>query len=281
MPENAEINIAFFGGSFTGLPLSLQEEYLAAAYPYIRSGRVSGIRLSTRPDYINEEILNLLKKYRTATIELGAQSFDNEVLRLSQRGHTAETIDKASQMILRKGFKLGLQMMIGLPGDTNEKAINTAHRIISAGAHETRIYPTLVIKNTRLAHWYNKGKYQALTLNRAVMLSEQLLGIFETAGVKVLRMGLHPSEELAADKSLIAGPYHPSFKELVLSRRWRNLLLQQINNKPSGTELKINPREINYAVGYNSSNREYFKKMGIDLKLNNKEGVLTLKPELP
>jgi histone acetyltransferase (RNA polymerase elongator complex component) len=263
LPYDAAINIAFFGGSFTGLSLKLQETYLSLAYAYVKAKRVEAIRISTRPDYINPEILNLLKSYGVKTIELGAQSFDDEVLRLSQRGHTVRDIRRASKLIIENGFSLGLQMMLGLPGDTPEKAINTAHEIVAAGADNTRIYPALVLKNTALARMYKEGKYQALALDDAVELTKKLTLIFEAGKVNILRVGLHPSEELNYDKSLIAGPYHPSFKELVLSSRFKDSLTDILKNQAKGAySVRVNPRSINYAIGYASSNRTYFNKLG-------------------
>src|SRR5690606_37776040 len=153
------IQIAFFGGSFTGLPLQLQEQYLGIAYSYIAQGLVSGIRISTRPDYITETNLQLLKRYGVQESELGAQSLDDDVLRLSKRGHSSDTIRNAARMIHEHGFSLGLQMMIGLPGDTYSKAMNTAESIIDCKAESTRIYPCLVIANTELARLYASKQY--------------------------------------------------------------------------------------------------------------------------
>ncbi len=266
LPPDAEINIAFFGGSFTGLPLGMQKTYLALAYEYVKSGRVEALRISTRPDYINSEILALLKTYRVKTIELGAQSFDDEVLKLSQRGHSAQDIRRASKLIIENAFSLGLQMMIGLPGDTPEKALYTAREIVAAGADNTRIYPALVLKNTAMARMYNEGKYQALALEQAVRITKELTMIFEAGGVKILRTGLHPSEELNYGRSLIAGPYHPSFKELVLSSRFKDTLAGLFEKRHKGNySVLVSPQSINYAIGYASSNRSYFNKLGYEI----------------
>ena len=222
--ENSDIEVAFFGGNFTGLRVEEQIEFLEVVQPYIKHGKISGIRISTRPDYINEEILNILKNYNVKTIELGAQSMDEEVLKQSKRGHTATDTKNASRLILEKGFTLGLQMMIGLPGDTLEKAIYTAKKIIELGASNTRIYPCLVIKGTQLEGQYNKGNYKPLSLEDAVLWSKELLKIFEEGGVDVIKLGLHPSEGLLSGEELVAGPFHPSFRELVLTEIWGELL---------------------------------------------------------
>lgn len=251
------VEIGFFGGSFTGIPVDQQSHYLELVQPYLVSGEVSGIRLSTRPDYIDADVLKLLKKNKVSTIELGSQSLDDEVLKASYRGHTAEQVEQASKMILDHGFELGLQMMIGLPGDTLEKSIKTAHRIVDLGASNTRIYPTVVIKGTALEQWFTKGKFTPLSLEEAVNWTRQILPIFEEAGLTVLRVGLHPSEGLLNGDELVAGPFHPSFKELVLTEIWGELF-KPLLEKPKGKfiELHVPEKEINYAIGYKGKNKK-------------------------
>ena len=251
------IEIGFFGGSFTGIPLQQQQHFLELVQPYIKKKKIQGIRLSTRPDYINDEVLELLKKMNVTTIELGAQSFDDEVLKKSYRGHTAGQTTEAAKQILDHGFDLGLQMMIGLPGDTLEKSLATARKIIDLGASNTRIYPTVVIKDTALHQWYKNGKYQPLTLDEAVDWVKEILPVFENAGVKVIRVGLHPSEGLLSGDELTAGPFHPSFRELVLTEIWGDLL-KTIPEKTKNKTLIIHvpEKELNYAVGYKGKNRK-------------------------
>lgn len=212
--EGTHIEIGFFGGNFTGIEETLQRSYLSIAYKYLVSEAIQGIRLSTRPDYIDLSALGLLKEYGVSTIELGAQSLDDEVLKLAGRGHSVSDIEKASRLILENGFKLGLQMMTGLPGDTPDKSIRTAKKIIQLGAENTRIYPTLVIKDTQLAELWHNGSYKPQSLEEAVTLTATLLEIFKEAGVKVIRVGLHPSKELLEGGELLAGPYHPNFRQL-------------------------------------------------------------------
>lgn len=264
------VEIGFFGGSFTGLPLLEQERFLKLAKPYFDKGLIHGIRLSTRPDYINEQVLTLLKKQGVTTIELGAQSFDDEVLKQSYRGHTPEQTVVSSKMILNRGFDLGLQMMIGLPDDTLEKALMTANTIISLGASNTRIYPTVVIKDTALHHWYKAGKYKPLLLDEAVEWTKYLLPVFEEAGVKVIRTGLHPSEGLLSGDELIDGPFHPSFKELVLTEIWYDKLKTIQAGKKDSIVVYVSPREINYAIGYQSKNKN---------RLSDKFGSIKFKPD--
>lgn len=251
------VEVGFFGGSFTGIPIDEQRSYLKLIEPFIMSGDISGIRLSTRPDYINAEILSMLKDHNVATIELGAQSFDDEVLRKSRRGHTALQLEKASEMILKEGFNLGLQMMIGLPGDNLDKAIFTANKIINTGAHNTRIYPAVVIKDTVMHNWYKEGKYKPLSLDSAVKWTKQILPLFEQAKVNVIRVGLHPSEGILSGEELIAGPFHSSFKELVLSAIWNDILMPLLNfDEINNIEVLVPEKELNYAIGYQSANKK-------------------------
>ena len=260
--KNSEVEIGFFGGSFTGLSLDKQEELLVLTKPYIDNQMVQSIRLSTRPDYINEENLELLLKYNVKTIELGAQSMDDEVLKYSGRGHTAEVVRQASKMIKAHGFNLGLQMMIGLPMDTHQKAITTAKEIINLGADNTRIYPTLVIKNTPLEDLYNKGEYIPLNMDEAVSNVKDLVLLFEAANVNILRIGLHPSEGLLNGNDLVAGPFHPSFKELVMAEVWKDNFneLFNMNNKDKKLTIFVPAKAFNFAIGYFGSNKKQLEK---------------------
>lgn len=269
MPENRTINIAFFGGSFTGLSIDLQEEYLKEAFGFVKNGKISGIRLSTRPDYINEEVLELLKNYGVTTIELGAQSTNREVLNESGRGHTFEDIRNASNLICNYGFELGLQMMIGLPGDNYDRSIQTANDIVSLGAGNTRIYPAIIVKGTALEKLYRKGEYIPLTLEQAVEWTKDIVHIFEENNVSIIRMGLHPSDELVIGKSLIDGPFHASFKEIVMTHIWKEIIDTELQNADlsSSNKIKItvSNRQIHYAIGYRQTNREQLISRGYDV----------------
>ncbi|HLN53543.1 MAG TPA: radical SAM protein [Lentimicrobium sp.] len=219
--KEALIEIGFFGGNFTGIEESIQRNYLEIAGRYLREGAIRGIRLSTRPDYIDSDALKLLNEYGVTTIELGAQSLDDEVLKSAGRGHTVRDVEHASQLIRKHGFSLGLQMMTGLPCDTPEKSILTAKKIIELGADNTRIYPTIVVKGTKLAELWQSGLYEPQSLDEAVALTASLLEIFKNAGVKVIRAGLHPSEELLNGGEMLAGPFHPNFRQLAETEVWR------------------------------------------------------------
>lgn len=267
MPENRTIDIAFFGGSFTGLSVDLQERYLKEAFGFVENGRVSGIRLSTRPDYINETVLELLNKHGVTTIELGVQSTHREVLQKSGRGHTVEDISEASGLICKYGFELGLQMMIGLPGDNYERSIQTAKDIVSLGAANTRIYPAIVVKGTALEKLYHEGRFIPLTLEQAVKWTKDIVRIFERNKVSIIRMGLHPSEELVSGKSLIDGPFHPSFKEIVMTKIWKDIIDSELNDIISNKiKISVSSKQIHYAIGYRQANREQLKSRGYNVR---------------
>lgn len=253
----SEVELAFFGGSFTGIDEKDMLTYLQIVQPYIEQGEIKSIRISTRPDYINEKTLDILQQYNVKDIELGAQSLNEEVLAFAKRGHTVRDVENASQLIKSYGFSLGLQMMIGLPLDTVEKSKETAKKILKLGAESTRIYPTLVINNTDLADLYRQNKYKALSLDEAVDWTTEIYKIFSQTSIKILRVGLHPSEALINGTELLAGPFHVSFKELVLTKIWQ----EKFEKLPINTKtILINPREINYAIGYNSKNKQLLQK---------------------
>jgi len=253
----SEVELAFFGGSFTGIDEKDMLTYLQIVQPYIEQGEIKSIRISTRPDYINEKILDILQQYNVKDIELGAQSLNEEVLAFAKRGHTVRDVENASQLIKSYGFSLGLQMMIGLPLDTVEKSKETAKKILKLGAESTRIYPTLVINNTDLADLYRQNKYKALSLDEAVDWTTEIYKIFSQTSIKILRIGLHPSEALINGTELLAGPFHVSFKELVLTKIWQ----EKFEKLPINTKtILVNPKEINYAIGYNSKNKQLLQK---------------------
>ncbi len=279
IPKNdAIIEVGYFGGNFTGISLDKQERYLNLIQSYIEEGRIHSIRLSTRPDYIDKVRLDLLKRYNVETVELGAQSMDDEVLQRSARGHTVDDTIRSSELIKDFGFRLGLQMMIGLPGDTFRKSFDSARKIAGIGAEDTRIYPCLIIKGTKLEEWYRDGKYEPLSLETAVKWSKEIYRFFEIKRVNVIRMGLHPSDGLLSGEELVAGPFHPSFKELVLTEIWNDLLKPlswlQENNKIT---IIVPTEQINNAIGHQSKNKKFLIKYykNVDFKtspiLHNRE----------
>jgi histone acetyltransferase (RNA polymerase elongator complex component) len=266
---NSTVEVGFFGGTFTGLSMALQESYLDAVQPFIKNQQIEGIRLSTRPDYIDEENLDMLRKYNVQTVELGAQSMDNEVLVKSGRGHTAEDTVKAAKMIEVYGFRLGLQMMVGLPGDTAEKSLATAKSFVELQARDVRIYPALVIRGTSLERLYHLGKFTPLNLNEAAEMVAGIYRIFENAKINIIRTGLHPSEDLLNGGALIAGPFHVSFKELVLTKLWEEELRGVFQEEgKEKVEIFIPPGQINYAVGYQSHNKNKLLKKFKTVRFN-------------
>lgn len=255
---DAYVEIGFYGGSFTGIPMEEQKRYLEIGYSYIKAGRVNNLRLSTRPDYISHEILELLKTYGVKTIELGAQSLDAEVLSCSNRGHNMKSVLLASELIKSRGFSLGIQTMIGLPKDTKEKALHTAQKVIEIGPDIVRIYPTLVIKNTYLQKLYEAGKYLPLTLEEAVDISAELLQLYEDNNINVIRIGLQPTESISENGEVVAGPFHPAFRQLVQSRLMRNKLENYFHkNKVNNIEeviIECNPKNVSDIIGQKREN---------------------------
>ncbi|MFQ5587008.1 MAG: elongator complex protein 3 [Thermodesulfobacteriota bacterium] len=205
--------IAFYGGSFTGLKDTLQRDYLEAAYAFIQCGEIDALRVSTRPDYISHEKVKLLKEYGVGTVELGVQSMDNVVLRMSGRGHSAGDTVRAVELLKTAGFTVGLQVMPGLPGDTRETILATAREIVSLRPDFVRVYPTLVIKNTPLERIYRRGDYRPWPLESMVEVCREVMRIFEKAAISIIRVGLQPTAEL--EESIVTGPYHPSFRQLL------------------------------------------------------------------
>ena len=213
----AKRQLAFYGGSFTAIPQCQMLSLLNAAKAALDEGSITSVRLSTRPDAIDGEILNTLAAHGVETIELGAQSLDDEVLLLSGRGHTAEDVENASRLIKARGFKLILQMMTGLPGDSAEKSIETAERIIALNPDGVRIYPTVIVRDTALYDLWQAGEYAPHTVEEAVSVCAKLVPLFEKAGIPIIRIGLNPTEELSGGMAA-AGAYHPALGELVKSR---------------------------------------------------------------
>ncbi len=257
------VQVAFYGGSFTALPFDIQTAYLAAIQPFINSGQIEGIRLSTRPDCITETILALLAEYHVTTIELGVQSMDENVLKHSGRGHTASDTVNAISLIKSHGFKLGLQLMPGLPGDSSACFMATISTVIKLKPDFVRIYPCLVIKDTPLEDLYASGRYMPLSLDAAVLLCREALERFEQEGIDVIRIGLQPSEELERSGTIIAGPYHPSFRQLVESSILLDNMRSVLRNRTERTErvtFQVNPKDLSSAIGQHRTNIGLLKR---------------------
>lgn len=270
------VEIAFFGGSFTGLPAGYQKELLHAAREYVRGGFAAGIRLSTRPDYIDEGRLSLLREYGVATVELGVQSMDEDVLLKSGRGHTREDVIGAAALVRDFGMRLGLQMMTGLPGDDDGKSLLTAREMVFLKPDFVRIYPTLVIRGTPLEALYLRGEYIPQTLEGAVALAARLTLLFEGAGIRVIRTGLQAGEGLSGD--LVAGPYHSAFGEMVKSRVFRDEIERYI--KESGAlsiTVSAPANKVSQIIGNKRSNILYLTRAhNVKINIVKNDGPFTI-----
>ena len=274
--DNKYIEVAFFGGSFTGIDVDKQKELLSVAYEYIKNKKIDSIRISTRPDYINKEILKMLKSYGVKTIELGVQSTNDYILNKSKRGHTFEDVKKASKLIRKNGFILGHQMMVGLPESTRQDEINTAKDLIKLKPKIVRIYPVLVIKGTQLEKDYESGEYTPLTVEQAVETAKDLLVLFNKKKINVIRIGLQNTNEITDPNSkksqVVAGPYHPAFRQLVESRLWYDNIaneIKKVNSNVTHIQIDVNPSDINNAVGHKKINIEKINDTyNTDLKIN-------------
>lgn len=274
--DNKYIEVAFFGGSFTGIDVDKQKELLSVAYEYIKNKKIDSIRISTRPDYINKEILKMLKSYGVKTIELGVQSTNDYILNKSKRGHTFEDVKKASKLIRKNGFILGHQMMVGLPESTKQDEINTAKDLIKLKPKIVRIYPVLVIKGTQLEKDYESGEYTPLTVEQAVETAKDLLVLFNKKKINVIRIGLQNTNEITDPNTkksqVVAGPYHPAFRQLVESRLWYDNIaneIKKVNSNVTHIQIDVNPSDINNAVGHKRINIEKINDTyNTDLKIN-------------
>jgi len=257
--------VAFYGGTFTGLSFNTQGNYLKTIAPYLKNKKVQSIRLSTRPDYINQQNLNLLKSFSVKTIELGVQSMDDEVLKLSQRGYTSQKVEESARLIKENGLELGIQLMPGLPGDTENKIIKTSEQICKIKPDFLRIYPTVVIKNTLLQKLYLKGEYTTLSLKQAISICKKMLLLFQYNHIPVIRIGIQPTKTLLKPGAIVAGPFHPAFRELVLSSILYDRLFVSIKKNLTLKTFTffVHPSELSTFLG------------------NKKENVKKLKEEFP
>ena len=262
VPPDAKRELAFYGGSFTAIPADNRRELLEAAGKLYECGKIDSIRLSTRPDAISEDILDELRLYPVEIIELGAQSLDEDVLLKSGRGHSAEAVYKASELVKSRGFGLILQFMTGLPGDSDEKDILTAEKIIGIKPDGVRIYPTVIIKDTPLYSLWKKGIYKEHTVEDAVRVCSRIVPLFDAAGIPIIRLGLNPSDELSAGEAA-GGAYHPALGELVRSRIFRKRAEDLLCGVPAGAKviLGVNRSCISQMTGQHRCNIEYLKEL--------------------
>ncbi len=269
-PER-ENEAAFYGGTFTGLPLEEQELLLQPVEALRRQKLIGSIRLSTRPDYIDEARLAFLQQHQVKLVELGVQSLDDRVLTLAGRGHTAAQVVQAVKLLRQYGFQVGLQFMVGLPGQDWQSLKATAALAVKLAPDIARIYPLLVIKNTPLAAMYARGEYQPLTLETAVAQAAFLYETFTENGIRVIRVGLQPDKELCRPGNIIAGPFHPSMGELVKSYLKRqpiaSWLSEQDFHKGDVVVIRCARREESQVRGQHNVNRDYWQKICAPAKL--------------
>ena len=267
-PDCAGGEIAFFGGSFTAIDRQTMITLLSAAYRYVADGSFKGIRISTRPDAVDEEICDILAQYGVTAVELGAQSMDDRVLELNRRGHTADDIVRASELLKSCGFELGLQMMTGLYGSSDSESIETAKKIIALKPATVRIYPTVVLENTPLAELYRSGEYKPQTVEDAAELCAELLLMFHEADITVIRTGLHSGGNV--EDGYIAGAYHPAFKELCEGRIYLKKAVDFIkeNNIAKGKiEIRVEPKAISQMTGQKKANIIKLHELGYEAKI--------------
>ncbi|MBI9077663.1 MAG: radical SAM protein [Desulfatibacillum sp.] len=256
--------ISFYGGNFLGIARSRIQDLLFLAADYVGQGRADGIRFSTRPDTIDAQSLSLLDSHPVKTVELGVQSMDARVLELSKRGHTTRDTVAAARLLREQSYEVGLQMMVGLPGDEGLQSLETAQRIVDLAPDFVRIYPTVVLEKSPLADLWRAGQYQALTLERAVDLCNDVSGIFYDAGIPVVRMGLAASESLDADGAVLAGPYHPAFGHLVMSARFLDkarALLRQKGISQGQVVFRVHPGSVSAMRGQQNANMQILESL--------------------
>ena len=269
--ENTEI--AFFGGSFTAIEREYMCSLLTAAKHFLETRKFKGIRVSTRPDCIDEDVLSVLKSYGVTAVELGAQSMNDEVLSANNRGHSSDDVRKASALIKQYGFELGLQMMTGLYKSDFSKDRYTAEELIKLKPDTVRIYPTVVLKNTRLAYLQDIGEYKAPTAEESAPFCAELLQMFIENDIKVIKLGLHSSEAVEGD--MVGGAYHPAFRELCEGHIYLNKILEKLNGKDKIHEYTVfvNEKALSKAKGQQKRNEKALKNQGFHCIIKGKENL--------
>lgn len=257
LPKDSKKQVAFFGGTFTGISMGLQKDYLETVKVYIDRGDVAGIRISTRPDCISIEILEQLKKYGVQSIELGIQSLDSKVLEATDRKYDKGVVEEATRLIKEYGFELGVQLMIGLPLSTLENDFETALKCLSFKPDIARIYPTLVITGTELEKMYLRGEYKALTIQEAIQRAKKIYSLLEYNSIKVIRVGLQPSEDLTSEGVILDGPFHPAFRDLVENEIYYNFL-NDIFERDKFLEIEVNEKKVSKIIGQKAINKKKF-----------------------
>lgn len=272
LPAQGTGEVAFYGGSFTLLEQALQLAYLQQVGPFIAKGQVSGVRISTRPDAIGEKQLNLLQQGGVTTVELGCQSFSDEVLKTVERGHSPQAVGRAVSLLRSRSFHVGLQLMPGLPGGDTREALQSLGQALDLEPDFLRIYPAVVLRDTVLEDDFLQGRYRPLDLDTAVELCAEMLWHCREVGVPVIRLGLQATALLVPGQALVAGPFHPAFGALVRSRLWRRALATVLVGQ-GAFEVRVHPADLSDALDQRRGNLEYFKKRGQHLALRSDTGM--------
>jgi histone acetyltransferase (RNA polymerase elongator complex component) len=249
--------LAFFGGNFLGLPHERLRRLLDTASRWVSEARLDGIRFSTRPDTVSAETLDLISAYPVKCVELGVQSMDEDVLRRSRRGHSAADSEAAVRRLKDRGYDVGVQLMVGLPGDKDASLLETGRRVAGLCPAFVRIYPTLVLEGSLLASWFREGRYRPLSLEEAVDLGMKLYGGLRQRRIPVIRTGLQPTADLAGSRGVLAGPFHPAFGELVQSACYLDAIRRELRVRPfSGAALglQVHPANISRTRGQRNAN---------------------------
>ena len=270
--QRRPVQIAFYGGNFLGIKEKYIRSLLAEAARFVKDGVADSIRFSTRPDTIDPKNLYMIKDFPVSTVEIGAQSLDDQVLAISCRGHTAMDTEKAVHLLNDHGYEVGIQIMVGLPGDDREKLMSTAQRVTELKPDVVRIYPTVVLAGSPLAKWYRNGRYEPLSLEECVTLVKQLYLLFRKKSIRVIRMGLQASEEFIDDSSILAGPYHPAFGHLVHSEIFLDHAISALESTEihdNGIVIHVHPKNISKMRGLKNENirklQTQFRGKSIDI----------------
>jgi histone acetyltransferase (RNA polymerase elongator complex component) len=261
--KSEPVELAFYGGNFTGMALSEQARLLEMADTLIRDGLIHQVRIATRPDDLPPRTLDLLEKHQVRTIEMGVQSLVDDVLSLARRGHTAEDVARAVRLAKDRGFTVSIHLMAGLPGDDQEKFAETVQKTIDLRPDMVRLHPTLVFKETPLAKMYQTGEYNPLTLSEAIALCKKALVQFEKARIPLIRLGLQETELMKAPGSVLAGPFHPAFRSLVEASLFMDMatrLLLQGNVAGGKVSFSVSPRDVSSFRGEKNGNIHDLRK---------------------
>ena len=261
--QRRSVQVSFYGGNFLGLKKDYIRILLDETTKFVKNKKVDSIRFSTRPDTISHKPLDIIKDYPVSTVEIGVQSMDDQVLAMAKRGHSALDTENATALLKEKNYYVGMQMMVGLPGDDETKSLFTAQKIASLSPDFVRIYPTLVLAHSRLAVWYRNGEYTPWSLSRCVSLVKKLYLFFKSKKIPVIRMGLQASEDLAKDTIILAGPYHPAFGHMVYSEIFMDMAVSILEAKKGSCDkiiITVHPRSISKIRGLKNKNVQTLKK---------------------